>query len=208
MSFSGDGKEPTAAEVLASMRRTLGGYPETTPQHAGAASTLEPVDDFELPAMFRREREAAPSATLIDRIGAALRPANGAAATALQSSVAETDDVVPREMPPICDRLMVRMGGATASSLQERASKVPRAIMGGRNFLLGEGSLFREAVSADEGDDDVDAFPALSRPPPLPEQAQSTGDAGAELLRPMLKQWLDEHMDRVLSQALQREGRA
>lgn len=241
MTLGGDDGQPTTAEVLASIRRTIksGQLDEIPPSEislpAGAGTSSEP-DDFELPAMFRRDREAAPvlTASLVDRIGAALgsldetndrarrehdpaplspTPPTLAAARDLsaldigkprvppQPTTAEVipsadaaarPKPVPREMPPCRDRLVVRMAGPVEPRLSPAPPPaVPKGAMGSFNYLLG-------AVETGPSDEDDER----AMPPPLPLSERAASDLDANVLRPMLRQWLDDNINRVLTEAL------
>jgi cell pole-organizing protein PopZ len=78
MTSGEEDRQPTSAEILASIRRTIKNNPlEETPHfYSGSAGGMEIAseqDDFELPAMFRRSRdEHALAPSLVDRLSAVL----------------------------------------------------------------------------------------------------------------------------------------
>ena len=186
-------------------------------------------DDFELPAMFRRPRDPSvelPSA-LIDDLGAIINSLNDArdgkrprpvvvqppplpAHISLgdtryaHETAAASDEHPPREMPSCRDTLMVRMGGRPALPMLEhlrRPSAVPKGSVGQFNYLIGPGGI---ASNVDDvASDDSDPVDLLVAPlTGLQTREPVTADT-ADMLRPVLQQWLDENINRVFAEALQ-----
>jgi cell pole-organizing protein PopZ len=154
--------------------------------------------------------------------------AAAAAGETVQPPPLRTDDL-PREMPPCRDRTIARMGQSNTSFASQAstipsidahapdthisatgpsgARAVPKATLR-NNFLVGAGSLV-ESNSDEESslavDDALRTGSQTASPSPLPEGAADKARmdlAGADILRPLLRQWLDENVSRVLAQAL------
>lgn len=88
-----------------------------------------------------------------------------------------------------------------------RRDAVPKANLGAVNFLLGEGAA--------QSKEDMAGEPAEEPLAPLPNHSPAASaqsapvridDAMAGLLRPLLRQWLDDNMKRVVARALHMEA--
>jgi cell pole-organizing protein PopZ len=101
-------------------------------------------------------------------------------------------------MPMCLDRTLMRMGQSKPAEPPVPASgEVPKGTLG-TNYLVGEGS--RPEPESEEAAD----LPAdLLRKPPVKEEGASWQlEHSANLLRPMLRVWLDDNIKRVFAQAL------
>lgn len=223
--------EPNIEEVLASIRRLIQTVDHpSSPSSFASVDRQPPLTEFEpfdLPALFRPEVQAKAEPAIAMPSPPAPPPP---LSLANFSPKAESERPQPRVMAPCKDTLIARMGQQTTapppalsferkedvapdeggfclmpmlpprlSELQKpmlapvRGHEIPRAKLGHESFLLGRGAV----------DDDSE--------PDRPEersgaQAQSFDvDHTAALLRPILRQWVDENMKQVFMKALHDE---
>ena len=90
---------------------------------------------------------------------------------------------------------------------------IPKANLGAVNFLLGEGAAQSKEDTAGEPAEEPLAPPPGRDPVSFsPDPASVQGaphridDTMASLLRPLLRQWLDDNMKRVVARALHIEA--
>lgn len=215
--------EPGIDEVLASIRRVI--QAGASPSETTFASPIEiPLEHepFELPALFRSKELKDPP------IAREPAPAPVVAPPPLHS---HEPAIHPRILRTFKDTLMARMGQspvlAIPSSRQPAASgigedfclrpmlpprlteeprpiikparkvhsSIPRARFEHASFLLGRG--------ASEQEDESGVHVAVNRP--AAPDANLDVDQTAALLRPILRQWVDENMRNLVSKALRDE---
>ncbi len=226
--------QPNIEEVLASIRRILasdsagGARAADVPPPAIPVSTVPAIDEaaFDLPAMFRSnggERTLAGLGPARSHAPAGELPPTGPEPLEIAPAALADDANLPRAMPFIKDRLIARMGqvepAPSAAPELARAperpfqmgGRVPRANIGAINFLLGEGAAqSKEDMAGELAEEPLAPLPSLGPAFSLGASAQIApvriDDAMAGLLRPLLRQWLDDNMKRVVARALHMEA--
>lgn len=216
--------EPGIEEVLASIRRVIqaGASPSETTFASPIEIPLE-LEPFELPALFRSKEPKDPPP--------AREPEPAPVAVSPPPLHGHEPAIHPRVLRTFKDTLMARMGQSpvlaipssrqpTASGIGEdfclrpmlpprlaeeakpfintarrTPSSIPRARFEHASFLLGRG--------ASEQEDEGAVHVTVERP--VPSDASFDVDQTAALLRPILRQWVDDNMRNLVSKALRDE---
>jgi cell pole-organizing protein PopZ len=213
--------EPTLAEVLASIRRIAQFEPDApslraAPEFSHEEFSHEDDPDFVVPAFLRPNSHRAPVA----------RPL---ATVQFPSSLAERQTPVlpmppvPRAQPasqfsaqPSARDSVWSNSTAHAPAPHSSASiqwGLPPAVETPRRTLDSAAALFAH-TPAPSTPSQTSASPWLSfahdatAPAPVPnyDEMDAAADLSADLLRPLLRQWLDENMNCMVAKALQSES--
>jgi cell pole-organizing protein PopZ len=222
-----DYDELDIGEVLASIRRLIKTTDSTSPSPLGSIGREPPLAEpapLDLPALFRpsSQGEAEP------RSDAMRGPPPPPFPPTLAARQAEPEQ--PRVMAPCKDTLIARMGQwsvppptapvePTASPTDEGAfclmpmlpprlselatpkpappkgHEIPRATLGPENYLLGRSAA----------DDQGGEAPASEERVAAPTAESLDVEQTAALLRPLLRQWVDDNMRQVFMKALRDE---
>jgi cell pole-organizing protein PopZ len=230
MTITNGANNHTVEDLLSSIRTSMG--EDHTPMRAGPSvplarresSRTEDTAEFELPAIFKpgHNTPVEKPANLFGRLSDALKPAAAAepdrsrtvirfepaggrmiepppAKPATQmsrpgqqsdpaESVAKENSTVKREMPSFFDQRLNKLGEMTRHAYTPKPVEQPKPIAP------------QQLVPQPQ-----------PQPPPLRQQASGEGggameDAAAQLLRPILKQWLTENMPKIVEKALRSEA--
>jgi hypothetical protein len=201
---------PDIEEVLASIRRLIRTSDSSSPSSFAPVDHQPPLAELYPSDLSASSRSAHASA----RPGLSPFPPIGVAREV------ESERPQPRVMAPCKDTLIARMGQRTfdtprALSFENkdgppdeggfcpmpllpivgpvRGHEIPRARFGRENFLLGRGA-------ADDADDMNEINPPAERGSASPQSFNV--DQTAALLRPILRQWVDDNMKQVFMEAL------
>lgn len=180
-------QEPTMEEILASIRRIIS--EDDPPAGADAAA---PVDE-------------APSAPA-DTFDAAAAPAPVQAVE--DDEVLElTDRVEPESAPepqPVESLGDLDVFPAAAPPPPEpRPQPAPAPIPAPAAASVSEPE--DSLISTPAASASASAFAALTQSISMPRDGRTLEDVTRELLRPLIKQWLDEHLPRIVENAVQTE---
>lgn len=191
---------------------------------------LAPVPDqepFDLPAMFRNSPP-----TRVPSSDASVPSAHGMIASVEQHDTAparfatewsplpgtsikpprlpDAISIVPRDIASCRDSVAQRMAGAARApdltrpldALTKTTPDIPKGKLGNYNYLLGEQG------GHETNDGDLDLAPPQTSilvpasPTPRDAQPPAFSRETAELLRPILRHWLQESMDRICRETL------
>ena len=216
--------EPGLEEVLVSIRRVI--QAGASPSETTFASPIEiPLENepFELPALFRSmapkdpppARELQPASiavsppplhghepaihprilrnfkdTLMSRMGQSSMLAIPSSRQPAVPGIGEDFCLRPMFPPRLAEE-----PGPIANTARKTRSSIPRARFEHASFLLGRG--------ASEQEDESGVHVAVVRP--APPDASFDLDQTAALLRPILRQWVDDNMRSLVSKALRDE---
>ncbi len=191
------------------------------------APAIDETAPFDLPAMFRSDgaRDLASLKPALSHAPAVELPPTEPQPIEIAPPALIDDANVPRAMPFIKDRLIARMGQCERAESEApeparapdrrletgRRDAVPKANLGAVNFLLGEGAAqSKEDMAGEPAEEPLAPLPNLGPAFSPAASAQSApvriDDAMAGLLRPLLRQWLDDNMKRVVARALHMEA--
>ena len=224
-----NGANHNVEDILASIRTSIAD--EGGPARMVASDVQLPVrrepqaaqeaPEFELPAIFKPGHAGAPERPkLFGRLSDALKSAAPQDQQVRSRTVIPFDPSVAGRMlePPVQSVMSAdkasRNTGAHQSSQQpmeeEPIARVMPTFFDTRVNRLGE--LTRQAYEPKKPEPQPEPVeqPAVAthQPPQLPEggfaqhAADAVDDAAAQLLRPMLRQWLQENMPKIVEKAL------
>lgn len=183
-------QEPTMEEILASIRRIISeddapaadASDSSAPTSSATTSAMEPEP---APSMIRDEPEDV--LELTDRYQEPTASAFAQAAAPLPEPRPATQPVAHSGDLDIFDR----------DPEPPKAQPAPRApvVESGDDDLVGASAASAAASS----------FGALAARAPMPAEGRSIEDVVREMLRPMLRDWLDAHLPAIVEQRVQAE---
>jgi cell pole-organizing protein PopZ len=184
-------QEPTMEEILASIRRIINEDEEEQPAEAAAEPEAEPEPEFE-PAP-EPEFEAAPEPEPEPEFESEPEPEALELTERVEEEFEPEPEPEPEDVAPEDDLMILDREEEPAPAFEEAA----------------------EPVAAEEEDSLVDEAPASAAAgmfAALSENLRVSSDQGQtlegivrELLRPMLKQWLDENLPSIVEEKVQAE---
>lgn len=186
----------------------------------------EEAREFELPAIFKPGHNATPEKPkLFGRLSDALKATNPQEQGRVRTVIPFDPSASGRMLEPPAELQMSGQREAVHSGHQQNAPAMPEApvkremptFFDTRINKLGE--LTRQAYQPKEPEPQPEPEPrqvpvqqqpvaAMRQPPMLPEgnlahhASNAVDDAAAQLLRPMLRQWLQENMPKIVEKAL------
>ncbi len=180
-----DGGTPAAPELAPAV------IEKTAAQPTPSFSIAEQHREFEEARAGQREREDRPLPPPLQELSVPPEYAYSSSSQAQRTDVTAEEQTLRVAQPPQTEKPLVKANLQTANPLEPpslpQAAAVQRAA-----------TVQPEAV--------VQAQFVGASPPPMPGQASRTlEDAVREMLRPMLVQWLNEHMPRILENAIREE---
>jgi cell pole-organizing protein PopZ len=218
-----NGAKHDVEDILASIRTSIAdrspGYgldrrDERVRATRSRSAVAEEAMEFELPAIFKTAAEPRPAErpNLLGRLSEALS-SNGAQEEWDRSS----RTVIPFgpahgrmiEPPPETKREPAARKNDRGAPRRQDVQRIMPTFYDTRLSRMGEMTHASEVV-IEEPEEVV--VKEAAHPPRLPELSSASGmhdgveDAAAQLLRPILKQWLTENMPKIVEKALRGEG--
>ena len=182
-------QEPTMEEILASIRRIISeDDAPATEEGAEEEVTASVVDEVPLPILEAEPAEA-PAEALAPAPEAEPEPEDEVLElTDRVESLGDLDVYTPASPPQAAVEPVVR-----AQGLEPKYEPLPP-------LAAGEGLVSDPAANAAAA-----AFGHLSASMLMPKEGRTLEDVVRELLRPMLKQWLDEHLPNIVQESVRSE---
>lgn len=228
MTTNNGANQKTVEDLLSSIRSTIGeeaaglrqGPSMPMPQRREGALGDDHAD-FELPAIFKagHHQQNGRSNNLFGRLSEALKPVSqpepDRSRTVIRFEPAGGRMIEPPQSSafaqPKDDTIdqVNRVAQENSSSKREMAS-----FFDTRMSRLGSTPVYQAPPAPEPEPPKVQAEPVLTpQPPPLNPQPQAASDqssngledAAAQLMRPILKQWLTDNMPRIVEKALRSE---
>ncbi len=183
--------EPTMEEILASIRRIIS-EDEAPPPAAAEPETATPPSDPPRPA--QPEVASAPRHEEVLELTDRFEPEPTSPAPAPLSSASALGDLdfAPPAREPVAEA-------------PPRAFPAPPATPTPSFANYGAPAHDEPLVSPSSADRAADHFSALSSTIAMPASGRTLEDVTRELLRPLLKEWLDQNLARIVEQRVQDE---
>jgi Protein of unknown function (DUF2497) len=217
-------------DILSSIRNSMGeehAFARVSAVRPLARRESGPVEEgaeFELPAIFKPGHSVAPEKTgnIFGRLGEAIKPSSGSdnerSRTVIRFEPASARMIEPPVSIASARPAQPKPASEPAHAVLEQSSTLKREMPSFFDTRLNKlGEMTRQAsvprpTDARPADPNPVAPQALvPQPPPLrtsqqPEISGEMEDAAAQLLRPILKQWLMENMPKIVEKALRSEA--
>lgn len=196
--------------ILASIRSTIGedadhAASSRRPARPARSEHSDETLDFDLPAIFRPGHSHSVASTpegrarLLDKIGEALTPdAFDKTGTVVRFDPANAGRMIEPPAP---------VSAAPVATPQPQPD-APRQMASFKDTRMSRMGAAPPAATAEP----VAPTPVATAPPPLPDRASPGGegvtldDAAAQMLRPILRQWLSDNMPKIVEKALRSEA--
>lgn len=216
-----NGANHNVEDILASIRTSIADEPGPARLIASEMNLparrdmAEDTSEFELPAIFKPGHVgAAEKPKLFGRLSDALKSTAPAEETRGRTVIPFDPSVAGRMLEPPASAVMQQGSkperpADAASHPEEPVKRVMPTFFDTRINRLGE--LTRQAYEPKPEpvpEPAPEPAPAAAQPPALPDvshaqhAANAVDDAAAQLLRPMLRQWLQDNMPKIVEKAL------